>query len=99
MALLEGQQVASLVVGLALDPTAVEDSDPLEGERSEGSLVPHAASSTALLECLRPEGARDGLAHPLDEGLAQEGRAGLAPMGPGLVATSFSDRRDAGVLL
>jgi len=55
MALLESQQVARLVVRLALDPAAVEDCDPLEGERAQGSLVTHAAGAAALVESLCPE--------------------------------------------
>jgi hypothetical protein len=36
MALLESHQVASLVVGLALHPAAIEDPNPLEGEGAQG---------------------------------------------------------------
>src|SRR5688572_15001074 len=72
LALLKSQQIARLVVRNAVDPAAVEDADPFEGEGSESGLVLHAASLAAGVEGVRPKGARDGLAHPLDEGLAEE---------------------------
>ena len=93
MTLLESHQVASLVVGLAVDPAAVEDSDPLEGKRTEGCLMLHPTSPAAPIESLSPEGARDGLAHPFDKGLAQEGGTRVAPVDPRLVAASFRDRK------
>ena len=77
----------------------MEDEDPLEGESAEGGLLAHAARATAFVECLCPEGSRDGLSDPFDEGLAQKRGAGPAPMHPGLVAAAFGDGRDAGVLL
>jgi hypothetical protein len=53
----------------------------------------------AVVEGFGPEGAGDGLADPLDEGLAQEGGAGPAPVDPGLVAAALGDRGDADVAL
>ena len=80
-------------------PAAVEDTDPLEGEGSEGGLVLHAARFAPGVECVGPEGARDGLSDPFDEGLAEEGGAPIAPVDGGLVAAAFGDGSDAGVLL
>ena len=97
--LLQSEKVPSLVVGRAVHPAAVQDADPLEGERAQGRLVAHAAGPAALVEGLRPEGAREGLWDPFHEGLAQKGRAGPAPVDPGLVAASFGDGSDARVLL
>jgi hypothetical protein len=71
LAFLKSKQVARLVVGLPLDPASVEDANPLESEGSERGLVAHAACATALVEGVRPEGARDGLGDPLDEGLTE----------------------------
>lgn len=96
---LQSHEVARLVVGSSLDPATIEDTDPLEGECAQGGLVAHAASSTSLIERLRPKGTRHGLTDPLDEGLAQEGRTGEAPMDPGFVAAPLRDRSDAGVFL
>src|SRR5687768_14996544 len=59
----------------------------------------HAAGTAALVESLGPEGAWDGLAHPLDKGLAQECRTTPAPMDPRLVSAAFGHGRYARVLL
>jgi hypothetical protein len=89
LAPLQSQQVARLVVVDTVGPAAVEDADPLEGESAKGSLVLHATSSAAGVEGVGPEGARDGLANPLDEGLAEEGGAPIAPVYRGLVAAAL----------
>jgi hypothetical protein len=60
----------------------VEDADPLESEGSERSLAAQAASATALVEGVRPEGSWDGLRDPLDEGLAEKLRARIKPVDP-----------------
>jgi hypothetical protein len=73
VALLESHQVVSLIVGSAFDRAAVEDADPLEGKGAQGSLVSHAASAPALVECICPEGPWDSLAHPFNECLAEKG--------------------------
>jgi hypothetical protein len=99
MALLKSEQITRLIVRHAVDPAAVEDADPLEGESAESGLVPHAASLASGVEGAGPEGARDGLAHPFDEGLAEEGGTLIAPVDEGLVAAAFGDGGDAGVLL
>jgi hypothetical protein len=57
-------------------------------------LMGHAAGFAGLVEGLGPERPRDGLADPLDEGLAQEGGAGATPVDPGLVAAAFGDGSD-----
>jgi hypothetical protein len=62
-------------------------------------LVLHAASLAAAVEGVGPEGARNGLPDPFDEGLAEEGWTLIAPVDGGLVAAAFGDRGDAGVLL
>src|SRR5438477_2693695 len=69
------------------------------GSTSERGLMLHAASPARLVEGLRPERARDGLACPLHERLPQEFAARVAPVHPLLVATALHDRRDAGALL
>jgi hypothetical protein len=99
LALLKGEQIVSLIVRNAADPAAVEDAEPLEGESAEGGLVLHAGSLAPGVEGAGPEGARDGLPDPLDEGLAEEGGALIAPVNGGLVAAAFGDEGDAGALL
>jgi hypothetical protein len=99
LALAKGHQIARLIVRDAVDPAAEEDANPLEGEGAEGGLVLHAASLAACVEGVGPEGARDGLPNPLDEGLSEEGGALIAPVDGGLVAAAFGDGGDAGVLL
>src|SRR5688572_9417641 len=59
----------------------------------------HAPLPAALVESLGPEGAWDGLADPLDEGLAQKRWTSPAPVDPGLVPAAFGHGRDASVLL
>ena len=99
MALLESEEVTSLIVVDAVGPAAMQDSDPLEGESTEGGLMVHASSLATSVKGVGPEGARNGLPDPFDEGLAEEGGAAIAPVDGGLVATAFGDRRHAGVLL
>jgi hypothetical protein len=89
MALPESEQIARFIIGDAVDPATIEDADPFERQSSKGSLVLHAASLARVVEGARPEGARDGLPDPLDEGLAKEGWALIAPVDGGLVAAAF----------
>src|SRR4051812_15630974 len=77
----------------------MKDSDPLESESTQSGLVASAAGSARFVEGFCPEGARDGLADPLDEGLTQEGWAGVAPVHPAFVAAALGDGRDTGILL
>jgi hypothetical protein len=77
----------------------MEDADPLEGECTKRSLMGATALAVAFIEGLGPEGTRDGLANPLDEGLALKGWAGEAPVDPALVAAALGDWGDADVLL
>jgi hypothetical protein len=94
MALLESHEVAGFIVWLAVEPASMEDTDPFEGESTKRRLMGAAALTVTLVEGFGPEGARDGLAHPLDEGLALEGGAREAPVDPALVATALGDRGD-----
>ena len=99
MALLQSHQVARFVVGRAVEPAAMENPDPHEGQSAQSGLVTHAAGATALVESLGPVRAWNGLPDPLDEGLAQEGGARVTPVDPGLLAAAFGYRRDSCVLL
>ena len=55
MAFLEGHQVSGFVVGLSVDPAAVQDADPLEGEGAQCGLMRAATLVIALVEGLGPE--------------------------------------------
>jgi hypothetical protein len=55
MALLKSEQITRLIVRHAVDPAAVEDADPLEGESAESGLV-----SSQLHTDPDPDGARTG---------------------------------------
>jgi hypothetical protein len=80
MSFLQGHEVACFVVGFAVEPPPMKDADPLEGESTKRCLMGAATFTVALVESPGPEGARDGLAHPFDEGLALKGGARNAPL-------------------
>jgi hypothetical protein len=44
---LKGEQIVSLIVRNAVDPAAIEDANPLEGEGAEGGLVRDRAGTHA----------------------------------------------------
>src|SRR4249920_2027081 len=92
-------QVDRLIVGCAGLPATVHDADPLVGQGSQGGLVRASLGALALVIGAGPERARDRAAGPFDEGLAQEGRAGEAPMDPALVAAALQYGCNARVLL
>jgi hypothetical protein len=52
LALLKSEEVAGLVVGSAVCPAAVEDANPLEGERAESRLF--AREKTSILAAVSP---------------------------------------------
>jgi hypothetical protein len=88
-ALAESREVASFVVGDAVEPAAVQDTDPFEGECTEGALVSGAAGAAGIVEGFGPEGAGDGLGGPLDEA----GELGASPVASGrrLLDRALSD--------
>ena len=81
MTLLEGHQVLGFVIRFSVDPAAMQDADPLEGEGAQRGLMRATPFAVALVKGFGPERARYGLAHPLDEGLALEGGAREMPVG------------------
>ena len=52
MALLESHEIASFVVGFAVEPAPMKDADPLEGERTKRCLMGAATFAIALVEGL-----------------------------------------------
>src|SRR5687768_17127649 len=77
----------------------MQDANPLECESTQGGLVGAAARAVAFVECLRPEGARDGLTDPLDEALSLEGGASGAPVDRSGVSAALGDGGDTDKLL
>ena len=80
-------------------PSNGEDANPLESKSAKSGLMASAASPACFVESFCPEGPRDGLADPLDEGLAEKRGARVAPVHPALVATALGDGSYAGILL
>ena len=54
MTFLESHQVARFVIGDAVSPAAVKDSDPFEGQSTQSRLVASAMGSARLVESLCP---------------------------------------------
>src|SRR5262245_59434746 len=77
----------------------MEDADPLECECPQGGVSRRALGPVALVERAGPEGARDRLGSPFDEGLAEELGAGVAPMNDARVAAALGHRSDARISL
>ena len=96
---MERLEIGRLIVREALLPTAIEDTDPCEGQGSHSRLVRFALVALLLVIDLCPEGMPDRFRGPLHEGLAEEGRTLEAPVDPAFLATPFRDRGNARELL
>ena len=96
---MESVEVRGLVVRNPILPASKHVADPLERKRAQGGLVRAAFGALLIIERVRPEGTRDGLCGPLDEGLTDEFAAGVAPMSPGFLAALLDYGGDAGGLL
>jgi hypothetical protein len=77
----------------------VEDADPFKCEGTNGHLMRFSLGALLFIERAGPEGVADGLAGPLDEGLAQELGAAKSAMHPAFVAAALGNGRDTGVFL
>ena len=95
MTLLEGGEVARFVVGDPVDPTAKENTNPLEGKCTNGGVVRSALCPVALVEGPCPERVWNGAGDPLDESLAEEFGASPTPVDPVGLATALGDWRNA----
>ena len=95
--MVEGGSVAGLVIGDAVLPAAPQDADPFEGEAAEDGLVAFAGAFLPEVIGLGPGTLGDGLAGPLDEGLAEELGRVPAPVDPELPAAAFGHRGGGGV--
>ena len=92
-------EVLRLVIGRAILPAAVKDSDPLKCERSYGGLMRRTLSTLLPIIGAGPGGLVDGLCGPVNESLAKELRALPAPMHPFRLTAAFGDWRDTGAPL
>ena len=72
MQLLEVCLLAVMLVGV---PAAPKDAQPLERRGAEDGVMAGAFAALLFIVGLGPRTEEDGLAGPLDEGLAQEGGA------------------------
>lgn len=70
--MLEGIEVARLIVRLPGDPAVMKCADPFVGERTQGRV---SRCAFAARRRRQPRRAGDGKGGPFDEGLTKEGRA------------------------
>ena len=68
----QGIQVDHLVVRRSVLPAAIDDADPLEGQRPQCSLAGGASVTLLVIEGLGPVTVRDRQGGELYEGLTQE---------------------------
>ena len=92
-------EVASFVIRGTGLPTFPKDTHPFEGERAQDDMVAFALGLHVLVVLLGPGGIDDGLAGPLDKGLAQKAWGMPAPVDPGLTTTARDDRGQSAVRL
>src|SRR5712692_8925837 len=76
----------------------MQDADPLKGKRPYGDSMRLAFTALLLVIGARPERMAHRFTGPFDKNLAQEFRATIAPVDPGLVSAAVSHRRDTGIL-
>ena len=92
---MDSVKIALLGIGDASLPAFPEDADPLEGQGAQDFVVVFAFGPHALIVVLGPGGIHDGLAGPLDKGLALKLGGQPAPMSPEGMAALFTHRSDA----
>src|SRR5206468_8415757 len=96
---MECLELGRLIVWAAFLPTAIEDTDPCEGQGSHSRLVRFALVALLLVIDLCPEGMPDRFRGPCHERLSEERRTLQTPVHPGFLATAFRDRCDARLFL
>ena len=84
--------MGGLVVGRAVLPASIGDTDPLEGQRTQRGLMGRSARTLLRVVGFGPVAVRNGKGGPFHEGLAQELGALQPPMDPRLVAAALGDR-------
>ena len=80
-------------------PAPEDDPDPLEGERSNNSIVRFSFRLLLLIVGPGPEGVSNRQPGPFNKRLSQESRTTVAPVGPMLLTTCLDDGSDTAVLL
>src|SRR5215471_7467808 len=96
---MQGLEIDRLIVWRALLPASIEDADPFERQRPYGGLMGFALVALLLVVHLRPERMPDRLCSPFNERLPEELGTLETPVYPGLLATPFGHRRNAGIFL
>src|SRR5262245_54935740 len=96
---MERLEIGRLIVREALLPTALEDTEPCEGQGAPSRLVRFALVALLLVIDLCPEGMPDRFRGPFHARLSEACRTLPAPVPPGLLATAFRDRCDARIFL
>ena len=92
----ETLQVEYLVVGRARLPALPQDANPLEGQRPHGHLMARPFGALLRVVGPSPEAVVDRFGRVLDQGLADERGAEVAPPHPHLFAAALGDGRDPG---
>src|SRR6185437_12097840 len=82
-------EVAALLIRSSCLPTFPQHPNPFECEGPQHGMVFYAFGNHALVIDLGPGREDDGLASPLNKGLAQERGCEPAPMSPDLVPAFF----------
>src|SRR2546426_3124744 len=88
-----------LVVGLAVDPTAIDNADPFESESADGGRVLEAARTHLVVVGASPGRGPDRLKSELVKGLTDEVGAGQPAVNHTGFATFLGDRCNAGISL
>ena len=96
---MERLEIGGLLVRETLLPTAIEDTDPFEGQGAYSRLVRFALVALLLVIDLCPEGMPNRFRGPFHERLSEERRPLQAPVHPGCLATAFRDLCDARLFL
>src|SRR5207248_5511627 len=88
-------QVNFFRIGHVIAPATVEDPDPFESHRSDGSMMAFPVGTLTVIVLPRPLASPDRTASPFVKCLPDELRASPAPMDPHLFATGLLHRSDA----
>ena len=86
-----------LVIGLVVDPTAIDNANPFESESADGGRVLETAAAHLVVVGASPGRVSDGLSGELVKGLSDEMGASQSSVDQTGFATFLGDRRNAGV--
>lgn len=95
----ERLEIDGFVVGSAIEPAAMKDANPLEGQRTDSGMMCFSTFDLEFIKGASPGGSAEGVMSELMEGLSEKGGASPSPMDPGGIAATLGDGGDAGVLL